>query len=545
MTVSARSGAGAGAGAGGIVLATLCAAQFLMALDSSVMNVSIASVAEDIGTTVTGVQTAITFYTLVMATLMITGGKLGAMFGRRRMFVIGTVIYACGSLTTALAPNLTVLMIGWSFLEGVGAALIMPAVVALVAVNVPPAGRTAAYGLIAAAAAMAVALGPIIGGFVTTSFSWRWVFAGEVVVAGGIILLARRIVDAPPESGVRLDLVGVALSIVGLGAIVFGFLKSSTWGWVNPKPGAPEIAGVSVVAWLIVGGALALLMLLRWLDHVERRGGEPLFRRGLLANRQLSGGLSLFWTQYFMQTGVFFTIPLFLSIVLGLSAFETGLRLLPLSAGLLITAVGIPRVRPDASPRRVGRLGLLCMLVGTVLLIGGLQEGADATIVLVPLLLIGLGIGALASQLGAVTVSAVEEREAAEVGGLQNTVMNLGASMGTALVGALLIGALSAALAAGIKANPDVPASVKSQAEVTLQSGIPFLSDEQLEAELEQAGVDAATADEIVQENATARYDGLRIALFAVVLIGLLGLFLSGRLPERAVAREGVPPPAG
>lgn len=529
-----------------IVLGTLAAAQFLMMLDSSVMNVSIASVAEDVGTTVTGVQTAITLYTLVMASLMITGGKLGAMFGRRRIFVLGTIVYASGSLTTALAPSLTVLIIGWSFLEGIGAAMIMPAIVALVATNIPRERHTAAYGLIAAAAAIAIAAGPIIGGAVTTSFSWRWVFAGEVVVAAAIVLLARRMADAPPGRRPSLDLVGVALSIAGLAAIVFGFLKSSTWGWITPKADAPTILGLSPVVWLISGGLVALWLLTRWLRRTEARGGEPLVPPRLLGNRKLSSPLGMFWIQYFMQAGVFFTIPLFLSIVLGLSAFETGLRLLPLSIGLLITAIGVPRVFPQAAPRPVAFVGLGLMLAGTVALIGGLEVGANAGIVAIPLLFLGLGVGALASQLGAAAVAAVPPSDTEVVGGLQNTVMNLGASMGTALVGALLVGALSASLASGIAANPDIPASVKDKASVQLESGIPFLSDEQLSQELEKAGVDDATTAQIVDENEQARYDGLRIALSAVLLVGLAGLFVAGGLPGRpsASAAEPVPEPA-
>ena len=170
--------------AGGVLL-TLASGQFLMTLDSSVMNVAIATVAEDVGTTVTGIQAAITLYTLVMAMLMVAGGKIGSMIGRRRAFVIGCVIYGLGSLTTALAPNLTVLVIGWSVLEGIGAALILPAIVALVASNFAAEGRPRAYGLVMGAGAIAVAVGPLIGGIATTYFSWRWVFAGEVIVVIG------------------------------------------------------------------------------------------------------------------------------------------------------------------------------------------------------------------------------------------------------------------------------------------------------------------------------------------------------------------------
>src|SRR6185503_88032 len=185
--------------AAGLILLTLASAQFLMTLDSSVMNVSIATVAEDVGTTVTGIQTAITLYTLVMAMCMVTGGKIGSIIGRKRAFAIGSVVYGLGSLTTALAPSLGVLILGWSVLEGIGAALILPAIVALVAGNFPPTGRPRAYGLVMAAGAIAIAVGPLIGGLATTYASWRWVFVGEVVIVAAILVLARRVQDAPVE----------------------------------------------------------------------------------------------------------------------------------------------------------------------------------------------------------------------------------------------------------------------------------------------------------------------------------------------------------
>ena len=282
------------------MLLVLASGQFLMTLDSSVMNVSMASVAEDLGTTVTGIQTAITLYTLVMATLMITGGKVGAILGRRRAFGIGLVIYGAGSLTTALAPNLGVLILGWSFLEGVGAALIMPAIVALVAGNFPPERRSAAYGLIAAAGAMAVAAGPLIGGAVTTFASWRWVFAGEVVVVIVILLFLRRIRDTP-ATPTHLDLVGSALSIVGLGAAVYGVLRSSEWGWIQPKPDAPTFLGLSPTISLIVGGLLVVYVFFRWEARLEQAGREPLVRPSLLRNDQLDGGLTMFFFQFLVQ----------------------------------------------------------------------------------------------------------------------------------------------------------------------------------------------------------------------------------------------------
>ncbi len=529
--------------ASGVVLLTLCAAQFLMALDSSVMNVSIATVAEDVGTTVTGIQTAITFYTLVMAAFMITGGKLGQILGRKRAFTIGLAIYCTGSFVTAISQNLTTLIFGWSILEGLGAALIMPAIVALVASNFEQRDRPKAYGLVASAAAIAIAAGPLIGGLFTTYWSWRYVFVGEVFVGIAIYFLTRRMNDTPPEAGVELDMVGTALSATGLALVVYGILRSGTWGFVTPKPGAPEWAGLSPVIWLMLAGGAVLFLFLAWERRRLERGEGALLDPAMLRVRQLRGGLTSFFFQYLVQAGLFFTIPLFLSVALGLSAIETGVRLMPLSITLLLAAVGIPKLWPDASPRRVTRFGFLMLFAGLVVLVLALEAGAGAEIVTGPLLLAGLGIGSLASQLGSVTVSAVPDEQSGEVGGIQNTFTNLGASIGTALAGAVLISALTASFLTGLADNPDVPESVTQQAQVELASGIPFVSDAQLEQALtDDTDLSASEVDAIVDTNADARIEGLRAALAVLALIALVGLlFLQGiptRQPGDLVAEE-------
>jgi MFS family permease len=513
------------AGSTGLVLLTLASGQFLMTLDSSVMNVSIATVAEDVGTTVTGVQTAITLYTLVMASLMITGGKVGQILGRKRAFAIGCVIYGCGSFTTAIAPSLAVLIVGWSVLEGIGAALIMPAIVGLVASNFGRSERPRAYGLVASAGAIAVAAGPLIGGLFTTYLSWRLVFAGEVVIVLVILTLTRRMADTPPEEGVRLDLVGTGLSALGLGLIVYGILRSGAWGFVQPKPEAPTWFGLSPVVWLVLGGGVVLRLFLTWENHRLARGESALVDPAMLRNRTLRGGLTAFFFQYLLQAGLFFAVPLFLSVALGLSAVATGVRLLPLSITLLLAAVGIPRVFPNASPRRVVRIGFLALFAGIVVM-----------------LLAGLGVGALASQLGSVTVSSVPDEQTGDVGGLQNTLTNLGASIGTALAGAVLISALSSSFFSGIRDNPAVPESVASKAEVELAAGIPFVSDADLEASLDEAHVPPQTAQAIVDENATARLDGLRASLSVLAVIALIALFFSRRIPTRQPAATAASP---
>jgi EmrB/QacA subfamily drug resistance transporter len=527
-----------GVAGSGLVLGVLAAGQFLMTLDTSVMNVAIRQVAADIGTTVTGVQTAITLYALVMASFMITGGKIGTIIGRRRAFAIGLIVYGAGSLTTALAPNLGVLIFGWSLLEGLGAALIMPAIVALVAGNFPQERRSAAYGMIAAASAVAVAVGPLVGGAVTTFASWRWVFVAEVAIVIVILSLLRKVHDTPVVATPKFDFIGALLSILGLSFTVFGVLKSGEWGWVQPKPGAPSFLGTSPVVWLVLGGLLLLFCLMLWENHRIERHREPLVRPTMLRNRQLLGGLSMFFFQFFIQSGVFFTIPLFLSVVLELTALQTGIRLLPLSFALLITAIGIPRLLPRTSPRLIVRCGILLMLAGTLVLIGGLSPGADAAIVAIPMLLMGFGMGALASQLGAITVSAVSDRDSAEVGGIQNTVTNFGAALGTALVGAVLISSLTAGLLNGVQGNSAIPANVKTQASVKLAGGVPFISDSDLRRQLSDASVPKQTADAIVAENSTARLNALRDSLWVVALFATIGLFLTGLIPKVPIGRK-------
>ena len=379
----------AAAGAAGIVLMTLAAGQFVMALDTTVMNTAIATVAKDLGTTVTGIQSAITLYTLVMASLMITGGKIGEIIGRKRAFALGCIIYSCGSLTTALSTSLPMLIFGWSFLEGLGAVLIMPAIVALVASNFEKAERPKAYGLVAAAGAIAAALGPVIGGAFTTYLSWRYVFAGEVLIVVVILLLAKRMHDTPPEKGVKLDLVGTAISSVGMAMIVLGLLKSGSWGFLQPKPEAPQMLGMSPVIWMLIGGGVLMTLFLAWENRRIERGAGALLEPSMLRLPQLRSGVMSFMFMFLVQAGTFFTVPLYLSIALELSAVETGVRLLPLSLSLLVFALAVPKLLPDVSPRRAANFGFVALFTGLVALIGLLEVGSGPEIITWPLLICG------------------------------------------------------------------------------------------------------------------------------------------------------------
>ena len=295
------------------------------------------------------------------------------------------------------------LLFGWSFLEGVGAALILPAIVALVAGNFPAERRPAAYGLVAAAGAIAVAVGPLIGGFCTTYFSWRWVFAGEVVVVAIILVLTRADRRRAGRRSGRSSTSSARCSRrSGSALLVFGVLRSGEWGWIQPKPGGPSWADLSPTVWLILAGLFVIWLFFRWEARREARGEEPLVRPAMLRNRQLSGGLIMFFFQYLVQAGFFFVVPLYLSVCLGLSALATGVRLLPLSVTLLAAAIGIPTLLPErlAAARRPLRPALRCS-PGRSSCSPRSTPTPAPEIVFVPMLLIGLGIGALASQLGA------------------------------------------------------------------------------------------------------------------------------------------------
>jgi hypothetical protein len=347
----------------------------------------------------------------------------------------------------------------------------------------------------------------------------------------------------PAEGRFRLDYVGVVLSALGLGMAVYGVLRSGEWGWVQPKAGGPSLLGLSPTLWLVVGGLVVIWLFLAWEDRVLAAGREPLVRTELLHNARLVGGLTMFFFQFLIQAGLFFTVPLFLSVALGLSAFETGLRLMPLSVTLLVAALGIPKFLPTASPRTVVRWGLGLLLAGILSLIAGLEAGVGAEVVTVPLLLAGLGVGALASQLGAVTVSAVPDEASGEVGGLQNTMTNLGASLGTALAGSILVAGLTTAFLQGIDQNPDVPDQVVASAQVELVGGIPFMSDADAEEALQEAGLPDSQVEAIVDENETARITALRVSLAALALIALVSLFFTRLVPTVPVGGVRAPEP--
>ncbi|MFD4421685.1 MFS transporter [Agromyces sp. NPDC058484] len=521
----------------------LAIAQFIMVLDSSVMSVSISQLVEEFDTTVSTIQLAITLYALVMAALMLTGGKLGDLYGRLRMFRIGLVIYGIGSLITALAPTVGVLIAGWSFIEGAGAALVLPALAALVAGSYPDgAARARAYGLIGGVAGAGIAIGPLLGGWLTTEYSWRWVFAGEVVFVVFVIAVSGWITeDRASLRRFRLDVVGALLSASGLALIVIGVLQSGVWGWIQPRQSPITPFGFSLTPFVVGGGLLVLWGFAAWERRVARRGGTPLLDLRNLGIPALRAGLASLLAQNFVLLGLFFAIPLYLQVTQGFDAFETGLRLLPTSIAMLVAAALGARFGQPFGARTVTRAGLGTICLACVVLLTTIDPELSGVPFAIGMALLGLGTGLLASQLGNVVQSAVEPEARSEAGGLQYTAQNLGSSLGTALVGALMVGALAAGVTSLIAADPDLESSVAEQATVRVSQGIEYLPPAQAEEALLAAEVPEDQVDDLIESYASAQLAGVKIGILVCAAATVLALPATRRLPGRSSAAEGRP----
>ncbi|MDH3755025.1 MAG: MFS transporter [Acidimicrobiia bacterium] len=517
-------------------LGVLCVAQFLMVLDTSVMNVAISQLIEDFDAEVTQIQTAITFYSLVMAALMLLGGKLGDVWGRRRAFGIGMAIYAAGSALTAAAWTVPVLTFGWSFLEGIGAALVLPAMAALVAGVYRGPDRAIAFGLLGGISAAGVAVGPILGGWVTTNLTWRVVFVGEVVVALAILAMIGLVKDAPlPGRKPTVDWLGAVISGLGLGLIVYGALQSSQWGFLSPRNSPVEPFGFALTPFVVGAGFVLLYAFVRWSRRREARGLDPLVRLDLFDNKPLRSGLTMTLAQNTILAGAFFALPLYLQLTLGFDAFDTGVRILPVSIALLITSVGGAGLMLRFPPRRVVRIGLAVLLVGIGILLSTIEPELDGFEFGFAMTLLGIGIGILAAVLGNLVQSAVGERDRSEAGGLQGAATQLGTALGTAVIGAIVISGLASSFTSEVASDERISPEISGEVEVSLSSGVSFVTSDDVRAIIEASDAETEVIEALVESYEDSQLEALRAALFATAVIVVITLFLSGRLPTRRV----------
>ena len=524
-------------------LVAFAIAQFVMVLDQSVMNVSISTLVVDFDTTVTTIQAVITLYCLVMAMFMLTGAKIGDIIGRRKAFVVGLVIYGCGSALTAASQTVAVLALGWSILEGLGAALVLPALAALIAGNYEGRERKVAYAVIGGVAGAGIAIGPILGGWATTELSWRVVFAGEVVLVLVILAMSRLIGDAPNTGRIpRLDYVGTVLSASGLGAIVLGVLQSTTWGWVQPKDSPIEPFGFSLTMFVIALGAGLIWGFVAWSRHREATDRDPLVHLDLLKIPPLRSGLVGLFTQNLIMMGIFFVVPLYLQLVLGLDALDTGIKMLPVSITMFLTSAVGSRLSSRFPVRTIVRAGLVITVLAVLALMATVQPELTDAAFAWSMALLGVGMGLMVSQLGNVVQSSVEASGRGEAGGLQYTGQQLGSSLGVALIGAIVLTGLTSVFVSQIQNDQRISAAVASQVTVAVEPGIDFVSAEQLTAAANEAGLDEATTTALVDDYQTAQIQSLKAGLLATALLALLSLPFTRDLPHVSPRTREVTP---
>ncbi len=517
---------------------------FILVIDTTIMNVSISALIEEFNTDVATVQAAITLYALVMASFMITGGKIGDIIGRKKAFRIGLVVYGTGSFLTSISPTMAVLFLGWSILEGLGATLVMPAIQTLVTSNYSGKDRAIAYGIIGGIVAGAIALGPIIGGWLTTWYTWRLAFAGEVVIVLIVLLLSRNILDAPleTEERPRLDIVGTILSALGVGLIVFGVLLAGTYGWWKARQpfyiGGIEISpfGLSPTPVFIFAGIVILLIFALWERHVISLGKMPLIRLDVLRDRGVTSGFFTQMIQTLLFGGFLFSMALFFQIALGLNAMQTGFLYLPLSIPLLIASLVASRLSALIAPKRIIQAGLFILITGLFLAIVTINIEVRGLGLMTGFALIGIGGGLIASQIMNLVLSQVAPERTSETAALMSASQNLGMSLGTALMGSIVIAGLVVGATALIEDSTVIPEDLKPSVISAVEENAQFLSNEELQAVLKDVPPDVS--QEILRINEIARIQGIKTSLWGLVIFAVFGIIISFFLPPEILVSK-------
>ena len=495
----------------------LAMAMFVLVVDTSLMNVSISEVVDDLDTTVSGVQGAIALEALVSASFILIGSKIGDLFGRKRAFVLGLLGYAIGGLAMAFAQDLTAIIVFWAIIGGLGASLLLPAMQSLIHGNFHGAAQKQAYALVGAAAAIAAAVGPLIGGFVTTFLSWRVGFLLEVAVIAYVLTGLKLIHDVPYTGPREIDAVGGVLSAVGMGGVVVGVLVWQEGG---------EYVGV-----LIAVGAVALGSLAYWLTRRKRAGKPTLLDPGLFEHDLFRLGVSSQLLQNVALGGAMIALPIYLQMVHEYNALETGLTIAPLSLTMFGTALLAGKRAGRRRPAVLIRAGSGLLSVGMLALIPIIPRADSGWPLVIPLMIAGAGLGLLVSQLNNYTLSPISDERVSEAAGVNSAAGSFGLSFGLAFAGAIMLATLSIAFTQKTEDSTVLPAAAKEQVADALEDDAQVLSDTQLTEQL--AGQPEEIQDEIIRINTDARPLALQVALLVPLLAGLLGLVNGFRMMRR------------
>lgn len=503
----------------------LAAAMFVLVVDTSLMNVSISAVVTDLGTTASGVQSAIALEALVSAAFILISSKVGDLIGRKRAYVLGLLAYAVGALAMTLAQSLTAIVVFWAVIGGLGASLLLPAMQSLIHGNFSGAAQKQAYALVGAAAAIAAAIGPLLGGFVTTFLSWRVGFALEAVIIAVVLSQIRLVRDVPYTGSRQVDVGGAVLSVLGMGGVVLGILV-----WQE---------GGEYVGLLMVVGAVALATLARWLVRRKRAGRVTLLDPELFRHPNFTAGVSGQMLQQVTLGGAMIALPLFLQMTLEYNALEAGLALAPLSLTMFGTALVAGRRAGDRRPAAVIRTGFLLTSVGVVAMMPLVPRVDSGWYLALPLAVVGCGLGLLVSQLNNYTLAPVEEERVSEAAGVNSAAGSFGLSFGLAMAGGIMLAALSAGFSQLSESSEVIPVAEQQQIAAVLEEDAQVMSNTQLEQQL--TGQPADVEAEVLAINTQARDRSLQVALLVPLLAGLLGLANSFRMLRLPDLRASVP----
>ena len=507
----------------------LSMAMFVLVVDTSLMNVSIAEVVKDLDTTVSGVQSAIALEALVSAAFILIGSKVGDLIGRKRAYVIGLCAYALGALAMALAQGLTAVIVFWAIIGGLGASMLLPAMQSLIHGNFEGAAQKQAYALVGAAAAIAAAVGPLIGGFITTYLSWRIAFLLEDVIIVIVLCGIKLVRDVPYTGERRVDVVGAVLSILGMGGIVLGILV-----WQE---------GGEAVGALLAVGAVALGSFAYWLVRRKRESKPTLVDPDLFRAPLFRFGISGQTLQQIALGGMMIALPIYLQMVLEYNAMEAGLSLAPLSLSMFAVALLASKRTARRRPSSIIRAGFALLALAVVALIPLVPRVDSGWYLVIPLMVAGSGLGLLVSQLNNYTLSPITEERVSEAAGVNSAGGSFGLSFGLAFSGAIMLASLSFFFTNMANDSTVLPPADKQTVAEVLESDAEVMTNTALEEQL--AGQPQEIQDEIIRINTDARPKALQVAMIVPLLAALLGLLLSFRMmrlpdPTPSAATEGM-----
>ncbi len=528
-------------------LAVLILALFIIVLDTTIINVSLKAIVGDLNTNLKAVQWVITGYSLVLAAFTITGGRLGDMVGRKRMFRVGALIFAVGSVLASQAHSQSQLFASVALVEGFGAAMMLPSTAAIILATYQGKERAIAFGMFGAMAGTAATIGPLLGGFLTTNYSWRWNYLINPFVVLLLLVGSRILRESHERSRHRPDGLSIALSALGLASLVYGIIESSTYGWVRAKmpyeifSGQLGLGGLSITVYALLLAVALLAAFLYRQALLERRGQAPLVTLAIFKNKQFMAGTTVTMIVAMTQFGFVFVLPIFLQGMLGKDAFHTGLSLLPFSLSVLVAGPlsGILVGKFNVAPKIMIQLGLVISVFGAIVLRSEFSGVATAATLIPGQILFAVGFGLAFSQLANLTLSAVSVQQAGEASGLNNTFRQVGASLGQALIGALLISALVTQLNSDVTASKTLPSAIKATVAQEAAASAQSLGT----AGGAKAGTPPSIRHEIIAIRNDAIVKGVRTGLIATIGVAVLALLLSTQLPKRSRQPEELKTP--